>query len=317
MTPPLAQSPGGPATFLGAPQCDLEREFAAHIAILGVPYGVPYGMAGVHNSTAAAPAAIRSQSQRFGRFIDHYDYDLGGPLLDGRDIRIVDCGDVSGEPLDIPGNVERARRAVERILEGGAVPFVLGGDDSIPIPVLRAYQGRGQLTLIQIDAHIDWRDEVDGVREGYSSPMRRASEMGWIGPMVQVGMRGVGSARPNDVRDAHARATIITATEVHSHGVEPVLSSIPADGPYFITIDCDGLDPAVMPGVGAPVPGGLSFQQVSALIQGVARKGRIAGVSLVELDPSRDVNNITALTASRLLLNLIGTLARTGQFDDR
>lgn len=317
MTLPLAHIPASGATFLGMPACDLSAGCAAEIAVLGVPYGVPYGMAGVVNSTSGAPAAIRAQSQRFGRFIDHYDYDLGGPLLDGRAIRIVDCGDVPGDPLDIPGNVERATAAVKKILDAGALPIVLGGDDSIPIPVLRAFAGRGPLTLVQIDAHIDWRDEVDGVREGYSSPMRRASEMSWIGPMVQIGMRGVGSARPSDVRDANARAEIITAREVHENGVAAALARIPDGGPYFITIDCDGLDPSVMPAVGAPVPGGLSFQQTADLLRGLAAKGSVAGVDLVELDAKSDATGLTALTACRLLLNLIGAIARNGQLEKR
>lgn len=317
MTLPLARIPAGGATFLGMPAHDLSAGCAADIAVLGVPFGVPYGMAGVVNSTSGAPAAIRAQSQRFGRFIDHHDYDLGGPLLDGRAIRIVDCGDVPGDPLDIPGNVERATAAVKKILDAGALPIVLGGDDSIPIPVLQAYAGRGPLTLVQLDAHIDWRDEVDGVREGYSSPMRRASEMSWIGPIVQIGMRGVGSARPSDVRDANARAELITARELHEYGVAATLARIPDGGPYFITIDCDGLDPSVMPAVGAPVPGGLSFQQTADLLRGIAGKGSVAGVDLVELDAQRDATGLTALTACRLLLNLIGAIARNGQLETR
>jgi agmatinase len=317
MTLPLTVQPAGSPPFLGLQQCDLSAGCSAEIAVLGVPYGVPYGMAGVDNNTSGAPAAIRTQSQRFGRFIDHYDYDLGGPLLDGRAVRIVDYGDVPGDPLDILGNAARATQAVKQMLAGGAMPIVLGGDDSIPIPVLRAYEGRGPITLVQIDAHIDWRDEVDGVREGFSSPMRRASEMVWIGPMIQIGMRGVGSARPADVRDAKARAEIITAREVHELGVGAALARIPGGGPYFVTIDCDGLDPAVMPAVGAPVPGGLSFLQAADLVRGVAALGPVAGVCLVELDAAHDVTGLTTLTACRLLLNLIGAVVRNGQFDPR
>ena len=81
------------------------------------------------------------------------------------------------------------------ILAAGALPIVLGGDHGVPIPVLRAFDGRGPITLVQIDQHIDWRDEVNGVREGLSSPIRRASEMEHIGQIFQIGLRATGSAR--------------------------------------------------------------------------------------------------------------------------
>lgn len=314
MNLPLTTFEDGAPSFIGAPvQTDLSA-LEADIAVLGVPYGIPYGMRGVASSCSAAPAAIRAQSARSGQFIDHYDYDLGGPLLDGRDIRIMDCGDVPGDPLDIPGNVQRAQEAVTMILERGAAPIVLGGDDSIPIPVLRAYEQHGPLVLVQIDAHIDFRHEIDGVTEGYSSPMRRASEMAWVEQIFQIGMRGVGSARPADVEDAlSAGNTIITAREVHNAGVARLLSRIPEGANYFITLDCDGLDPSIMPAVGAPAPGGLSYFQTIGILQGLAIRGRIVGMDLVELVPDRDINTISSLTASRLILNLIGAMARSGQ----
>jgi agmatinase len=88
------------------------------------------------------------------------------------------------------------------------MPIVLGGDHGIPIPVLRAFEGRGPITLVQIDQHIDWRDEVNGVREGLSSPIRRASEMSHIGEIFQIGLRATGSARTEEVEAARAMARI-------------------------------------------------------------------------------------------------------------
>lgn len=315
MSLPLTAFEDGATSFINAPpQTDLST-LQANIAVLGVPYGIPYGMGGVASSSSSTPAAIRQQSARSGQFIGHYDYDLGGPLLNGRAIRIVDCGDVPGDPLDIPGNVRRAQEAVETILGRGAVPVVLGGDDSIPIPVLRAYEHHGPLVLVQIDAHIDFRHEINGVTEGYSSPIRRASEMAWVEHIVQIGMRGVGSARPSDVEDALAAGnTIIPAREVHEAGVDALLERIPEGANYFVTLDCDGLDPSIMPAVGAPVPGGLTFFQTVDILHGLANRGRIAGLDLVELVPALDVNGISSLTASRLILNLIGAMTRSGQF---
>jgi agmatinase len=315
MTMPLTDFDDRAQSFISAPvQTDLAN-LEADIAVLGVPYGTPYGMSGVSSTSSSAPAAIREASARAGRFLHHYDYDLGGPLLNERELRIIDCGDVPGDPLDIPGNVARARAAVESILKRGAVPVVLGGDDSIPIPVLRAYEKYGPIVLVQIDAHIDFRDELDGVTEGYSSPIRRASEMAWVDSIVQIGMRGVGSARPSDVHHAlTAGNSIITAREVHDGGAAVVLNRIPEGASIFVTLDCDGLDPSIMPAVGAPAPGGLTYYQTVDILHGLAQRGRIAGMDIVELVPSIDVNGISSLTASRLILNLMGAMARSGQF---
>jgi agmatinase len=190
---------------------------------------------------------------------------------------------------------------------------VLGGDHGAPIPVLRALDGYGPLTLIQVDAHIDWREEVNGVQDGYSSPIRRAAELPHIDGIFQIGIRAQGSARAEDVRAALAYgANIITAYEVHENGMESVLAQIPQGGRYYLTIDADGLDPSVMPAVAGPAAGGLFFHQVRRLIHGLAAKGRLLGMDIVEITPSRDLNGISAITAGQLILNFMGVALRAG-----
>ncbi len=312
---PLTAIPDlGFKSFLGFPvETDLSR-LTADIAIIGIPYGEPYNMAGVSGHAAAAPSAIREAMSRYGSWLDHYDFDLDGPLLDGKEIAIVDCGDVPGDPSDLAGNSERATSAVRAILDRGALPVVMGGDDAVPIPVFRAFENRENFTLVQIDAHIDWREEIGGVAEGYSSTVRRASEMDCVDDIYQIGMRAAGSARQQEVDDALAYgATIIKSRTVHANGARWVLDQIPDGGNYYITIDCDAFDPSVMPAVGAPAPGGLTFIQVADIIQGLAGKGRVAGFNIVELVPGLDHNQICALTAGRLITNLIGSLVRSGQ----
>jgi len=166
-----------------------------------------------------------------------------------------------------------------------------------------------------VDAHLDWRDEVGGVREGYSSPMRRASELDHMGEIFQIGLRAQGSARAREVRDARNHgASLITAYEVHEQGMDTVLARIPDGGRYYLTIDADGLDPAVMPAVAGPAPGGLSFAQVRRLIHGLIGKGRLLGMDIVEITPARDLNGISSLTAGQLLLNAMGGAVRAGYF---
>jgi agmatinase len=302
--------PTGGATFLSAPHAEI-AQLDARFAVLGVPYGVPYTVRGIAPSAADAPRAIRERSARFGRMLGHHDFDLDGALADRGDLALSDCGDVPADPLDLPGSAARATEAVRGILAAGALPIVLGGDDSTTALVLRAFEDHGPLHVLQIDAHIDYRDEIDGIRDGYSSPMRRAAEMPWVRRIVHCGARGVGSARPDDVRATLARGNaLVTAREVRRAGVGRVLDEFPPGERYYIAFDCDGMDPSVMPGTSAPLPGGLVFDDAVDLLAGLARRGRVLGISFAEHYPSLDVNGITALAIVRLIVNLVGAIRK-------
>lgn len=289
------------AGFLGAEiETDLDR-IDAEVAILGVPYGWPYPRPGTTAGCAEAPAAVRHRSQRLARFRDHWDFDLDAPM---RPRPMVDAGDVPGSATDGPGNAARTAEAVGRIAARGAVPICIGGDDSVTIPILRGLASRGPVTVLQVDAHLDFRDEVDGVRDGYSSPMRRASEMAHVDRIVQVGLRGVGSARAADVDDARrAGNVLVSARELHERGSGPPLEQIPADASVFVAFDCDGLDPSVFPAVSAQAPGGLSYAQALGLLRGIGP--RLAGAVFTEYVPARDVNELSALVLARLISVLV------------
>ena len=142
--------------------------------------------------------------------------------------------------------------------------------------------------------------------------MRRTSEMPWIERLIQVGMRGVGSAGRQELAAAQAYgAEIIPADRVHTGGIEQILESIPAGADTLMTVDCDALDPPVMPAVKAPLPGGLLYRQVAGLIHGLAAKARVRCFLLVEFVPEKDLGGMGALTACRLVLNMVGALARS------
>jgi agmatinase len=302
------------STFAGLPAIEEPR---AGIAVIGIAHGVSYEP-GAPSHCLNAPAVVRAAARKYAAMLTHYDFDLGGPLLDGGAHRAYDRGDVPGDSGDPAGNQARATEAIRSLLDAGAIPVVIGGDDSVPIPFFRAYEGRGPLTVIQVDAHIDWRHEVNGITEGPSSPMRRASEMPWIDTLIQVGIRGVGSARPEDVAAARAYgAHLITASAVgEPGGMGRVLDLVPAGAPCLITLDCDGIDPSVLPAVKAPSPGGLTYRQVIDLIHGVTRKARVQGVDLVELMPERDRDGLSALTAARIVFNMVGALVRAGRLGE-
>lgn len=298
-------------SFLDAPVCREPDQMSADFAVLGIPYGVPYHMRGVHSDAANAPAVFRARAQRFARLVEHYDFDLGGTLFGDTGATLVDCGDLPGDPLDLPGNKARATAAVATLLARGATPIVLGGDDSIPPLVVRAFADRGLVNVLQIDAHLDFRDSVDGVTDGYSSPMRRIREMPWVRHIVQVGLRGPGSARPCDVAEARAAGNVlITANEVHERGIDTVLEHLSDDAPWFCTLDVDGLDPTIAPGTSAPLPGGLDYRQLAGIFRELGRRHDFAGIDIVEHFPALDVRDMTSMTLARLLCNLIGSVSR-------
>ncbi|NTG64749.1 arginase [Agrobacterium rhizogenes] len=297
---------------------DLDN-LAADIAFLGIPYGSAYTPDALSNDQIFAPDTIRRMTDRVARSLERFDFDVGGPIYDNRSVRAVDVGNVPYD-LEVPGggHFVRAEEAVRKILRAGAMPITFGGDHGIPIPIFRALSelGGDPITLVQIDAHIDWRDEVNGVHDGLSSPIRRASEMAHIGEIFQIGIRAQGSGRVEEYEAAMAYgANIITAHEVHDKGVEAILERIPEGGRYYITIDADGLDPSEAPGVEGPAPGGLRFYQCRKLIHGLVAKGRVVGMDIVEITPSRDVNNITSIIAGRLAINLIGAAVRANYFE--
>ena len=133
--------------------------------------------------------------------LNHHDFDIDGYLVPDN-VRAVDWGNLAYIETDFAQNRDLITDHVKKVLAMDAVPLVMGGDDSVPIPVLESYRNHGPLTILQLDAHIDWRDEVSGETMGLSSNMRRASEIGWVKEIIQVGARGIGSARPQDRQDA-------------------------------------------------------------------------------------------------------------------
>jgi agmatinase len=323
MTEKLTEPPGCPSgSFLDFPLAQDLDGLKADIAILGIPFGMPYRPSEMANDQSRAPDALRQASDDIAYTRNHYDWDLGGLLLDGRDITVVDCGNVTADMSDHRAHYRRAEAAAKKIFEAGATLIAIGGDHGVPIPVMRALEGSalkaggGPITLVHVDAHLDWRHEVNGETEGYSSPIRRASEMDWFGNIVQIGMRGIGSAREGEVADARAYgADIITAYELHEAGMAAVLARIPDGGPYYLTIDADGLDPTIMPAVLAPTPGGVTWPQMHQLIHGLVKKGRVLGMDLVEIAPSHDLGRMTLVHAERLICNFIGATVRAGYYD--
>ncbi len=292
-------------TFLHAEYAEDPSLIDADFAFLGVPYGSPYGMEGVHGSAGDAPDAVRMAAHVFDYHteLDHWDFDCDGPLLPAN-AQLVDCGDAPGDPRDLEWGKREATRLVRMVVDAGALPLIVGGDDAIP-PIVASGLGT-DVHVLHIDAHVDYRDELFGVRDGYSSPIRRLRELPNIGDIVQVGLRGVGSGRAQEVQAAIADGNrLVTAVELHERGARSVFDELPDDRPWFVTIDCDGLDPSVAPGVDWPEPDGVTYGEAATFVRGLAKQGRIAAIEFTEYVPRHDVRSLTGLAIGRLLMNVI------------
>lgn len=297
-------------TFCRLPQAKLET-LDADVAILGASHGTPY-QPGIATHAAGAPAAIRAALGWYDTRRDHVDMDRGAPLMAG--VNAVDIGDVpTGPDDDGAANREAIRVAVAAARRAGAAPILLGGDDSVPIPFYEGFAGE-EIWIVQIDAHIDWRDEVDGVAHGFSSTMRRASEMAQVKGIVQVGLRGVGSAREGELATAvEWGAQLFPMRLVHAEGLDPVLAAVPEGAKVALNIDADGLDPALCPGVLSPEFGGLGYQQMLDLFEGLAARNRIVGAAVVEYVPERDPAGLGGKALARLICNLISAIGPRGR----
>jgi arginase len=212
---------------------------------------------------------------------------------------LADAGDLA---LPVVGGWAEAaviEEGVARLLETGDRLLALGGDHSVTFPMLRAYRRRfSPLTVLHFDAHPDLYDEFDGSRLSHACPFARIMEESLCDRLVQVGIR---------TTNAHQRA------QIERFGVEVVHmdewnGSIPAlDGPIYVSIDLDALDPAFAPGVSHHEPGGLSTREV---VQAIRPLRGVIGADLVEYNPTRDVADMTAAVCVKLVKELADALLR-------
>lgn len=294
--------------FLGGPIVADPRAVRTPYAFLGVPFGPPY-CADDLTVSAGAAQAVRDQAfaMDYHGLSQHYDFDLQGPLFPDGVPSVSDCGDIAGDPRDPDAIWDKTINLLRPLAESGRVPLVVGGLDAIPPMVVAAFEGLETLNVLHVDAHIDFREEINGVRRGYSSPIRRIVEFDCVDQVVQVGLRSVGSGRPGDVADALAAGNqLITAWEMRERGVAAVLQDLARDRRWVVTIDCDGLDPTIAPGVGWPEPGGLTFPEIATLVRGLSRASCVAAMVFTEYQPARDIAATTAHTIARLAINVIG-----------
>ncbi len=219
----------------------------------------------------------------------------------GRDLGAAGALDDAGDVAFPPGSEPFAEieRGVSEVLDTGAKPVLLGGDHSITFPILRAFAKKhAKLSILHVDAHPDLYDEFEGSRHSHACAFARIMENKLAARLVQVGIRTM---------NAHQRA------QAERFGVEVMeMKNWSADlrlefsGPLYISIDLDALDPACAPGVSHYEPGGFTTRDAVRMIQSI--RGEIVGADIVELNPARDVQGMTAMAAAKLLKEIVAKM---------
>ena len=295
----------GHCTFAKAPICTDWNAIDADVAVLGVPNDMGTQW---RSGARFGPRGIREASTLFS--FGHggaYDFERDTLYLTTEEVRIVDVGDADIVHTDMEQSHANTEEAVRRILAAGAMPLVLGGDHSVHAPVMAAFESHGPLHIVHFDAHLDFVDERHGVRYGHGNPLRRSSEQNHVTGMTQLGIRNVSSSNRLDYEAARrAGSDILSVRDVRRLGTQAVLDRIPSGIDYYLTIDIDGFDPSIAPGTGTPSHGGFLYYEVQELIEGVAKKGNVVGLDLVEVAPPYDPAGVTSILAAQLLMNAIG-----------
>ena len=294
----------GISTFGKRPYVADWTAIEADAAILGAPFDF-----GTQWRAGArfGPRGVREASTLFSfGHAGAYDHEDDVTYLPG-DVRIVDIGDadiVHTDTMKSHANIEAGVRA---ILEAGALPVVIGGDHSVNIPCINAFDDQGDIHILQIDAHLDFVDERHGVRFGHGNPMRRAAEKAYVTGLTQIGIRNVSSTAKEGYDDARAMGSdILSVRQARDLGPRGVINHIPEGARVYITIDIDGFCPSIAPGTGTPSHGGFLYYDVLEILQNVARCHEIVGIDLVEVAPDYDPTGSTSILAAQVLLNLLG-----------
>ncbi|MEM7669543.1 MAG: agmatinase [Pseudomonadota bacterium] len=294
----------GISTFAKRPYQPDWSLIEADVAVLGAPFdfGTQW-----RSGARFGPRGVREASTLFSfGHAGAYDHEDDATYL-GADVRIVDLGDADIVHTDTLTSHANIRAGVETILAAGALPVVIGGDHSVNIPCIDAFDGQPDIHILQIDAHLDFVDERHGVRFGHGNPMRRAAEKPYVSGLSQFGIRNVSStAREGYEAARRMGCDILSVRQIRELGIEAAVRRVPAGKRIYLTIDIDAFCPSIAPGTGTPSHGGFLYYEVLELIQSVAERSDIVGIDLVEVAPDYDPTGSTSILAAQILMNALG-----------
>ena len=292
----------GISTFMRTQRHKVSAEL--DIALVGVPFDL-----GVNYRTGArqGPSAVREASRLIRRVHSTSGiapYDL---------CNVADIGDAPVNPIDLSRSIKMIERFFETIHKANVLPLSIGGDHTVPLPILRAIAKTTPVGIFHIDSHADTLDTLADTRINHATTFRRGVEEGLINPkrVIQIGLRG-SRFSPDDIKWGQDQGfTCITIDEYERMGRDAVVKKIRevlGTGPTYMTIDIDGIDPAWAPGTGVPEIGGLTPRDVQVMIRSLQGMHLVGG-DICEVAPCFDPTGITAITAANLMWEMLCVLA--------
>jgi agmatinase len=264
------------------------------VLIWPVPFEktVSYG-----HGTAEGPAAIIEAS----RYMEIYDEEIGGETAE-IGIHTLAAMECDREPEEM---MAALRDKARELMNTGKFLCMLGGEHSITPPVVRAFGEKfPKLSVLQIDAHADLRDEYEGTRHSHACAMRRVLE---VCPAVQVGIRSLSAEEARVIPNLPTRIFYAKDIAGRTDWVDSAVDTLTED--VYLTIDIDGLDPSLVPSTGTPEPGGLMWYEVLTLIRTLAAKRNVVGMDLVELCRSPS-SNASSFLSAKLIYKTLGYIFR-------
>lgn len=285
------------ATFMRAARGELSA--AVDIALAGVPLDLG---ATFRTGARQGPAGVREAS----RLIRQVNPTTG--VAPYRLANIADIGDAPTHPLSVEKSVDLIQAFYENVHAAGAVPISIGGDHTVPLPILRAIAKDGPVGLVQIDSHSDTFDEFMGTKYNHATFVRRAVEEGLLDPkrVIQIGLRGTRYGDDDIVYGARVGIRMVTMDEYEELGRAKVIEEIRnviGTQPTYFSIDIDGLDPKEAPGTGVPEPGGIMMRDLQMILRALNGADLIGG-DICEVVPSLDPTGITCINAANLMFEL-------------
>lgn len=309
--------PPQPGTFFGVPGLPDPGRLDAQVAFLGVPYDAGTPQPGLPTGQRAGPAAAREASHEQFSYPPvatgesdpgaegWYDVEAERDYLVG--VTMADVGDVVIQGSDTDGNYRRITGAARGIAERGALMVAVGGDHSISYPLGRGMEPLGRFDVVHVDAHADFLDELDGARLTGASQLRRLAELPYVGSVSALGVRNVDRAEIDGLRELGG--CWATSLDVIERGpAATVRGTVPEAESLYVSIDLDVLDSSIAPGHSLPEPGGISYRQLRAILVAVARRGRVIGFDVAELNPARDPSGATARAAAWLITHFLSEI---------
>ena len=257
------------------------------LKLIGIPYDANSSYL---RGSALAPKLIRLMDEEgsANKYCEH-----GKEIIEG--VNYKDCGDIEFSEIDAAFAYKKIKETISKELEDGSKLISFGGDHSISFPVIEAFsETYSKLNVLHLDAHADLYDDFEKNPYSHASPFARLMEKGALNSLTQVGIRTF-----NTHQKEQANRFGVKVIEMKDFNMDFINS---LEAPLYISLDIDVLDPAFAPGISHHEPGGMTSRQLINIIQSI--KVPIVGADIVELNPKRDINNMTAMVAYKLFKEL-------------